>query len=586
MTVDGTASTEDKDYAASSGTLVFNPGETAKNVLVPIYGDTKAEPNETFSLVLSSATGASLANIAASATIRNDDATPVPTISVADTGVVEGNSGLSTAAFAITLSFASAFPVTVNYATANGSATTADSDYINAAGTLTFSPGETNKVVSIGIAGDTKQEPDETFFLLLSAPTNALLAKAQAAGTIWNDDDTTATGSWTIMVYMTGHDLNNYAHQDVNEMEKALAVLPGSVRIVVAWDQWTGLNPEGYPVACYSTANGQQPAWTSYGRSVLTPDRNDYGNTGFESVLSTFEIFSGDRNTGDPGTLIDFVKWGAAKAPAQKYALMMWGHGGGLLGSNEDVETPGPGLGGGDEMTLDEMSQSLNSPGVPRFDLVGYDSCQMGMLEVGHAIGPALAPGGVFVASQEDVPGPGHNYVTAFNALLSNPYSVNASQLASGIVQSYQAAGNGPPLDTYSASSVAAFAGLTESLRSFVATALASRNEQTRLALSSAVNRTWPRFYGGKTFGDIGSFMRNVASSGDVSRVIRDSASMVGNQLQSTVIARTNDARQSSGLSIYLRNDGIYDFRYAQDAPSFVSETQWDQFVRWISLGV
>ena len=87
--------------------------------------------------------------------------------------VTEGNAGTTAATFTVTLSAAATFPVTVNYATANGTAT-AGSDYTAASGTLTFAPGQTSKPITVTVNGDTAVEPNETFFVNLSAPTNAI----------------------------------------------------------------------------------------------------------------------------------------------------------------------------------------------------------------------------------------------------------------------------------------------------------------------------------------------------------------------------------------------------------------------------
>lgn len=74
-TSDGTA-TAGGDYAASSGTLTFNPGETTKTITVNVNGDTTVEADETLSLTLSSAVGAVIANATGIGTIRNDDTFP------------------------------------------------------------------------------------------------------------------------------------------------------------------------------------------------------------------------------------------------------------------------------------------------------------------------------------------------------------------------------------------------------------------------------------------------------------------------------------------------------------------------------
>ena len=184
-TANGTA-TAGTDYTSASGTLTFAAGETSKTVDVTVNGDTITEPNETVLLNLSNAGNATIADTQGSGSITNDDAEPA--ISVNDVSVAEGNAGTSTLTLTVSLDRASASTVTVDYATANNTAT-AGSDYTAiGATTLTFDPGQTSKTVSVTISGDVGYEPDEIFYIDLTNQTNALLSDAQGIGTITNDD--------------------------------------------------------------------------------------------------------------------------------------------------------------------------------------------------------------------------------------------------------------------------------------------------------------------------------------------------------------------------------------------------------------
>ncbi|WP_439638758.1 Calx-beta domain-containing protein, partial [Nevskia sp.] len=119
------------------------------------------------------------------------------TVSIADASTQEGNSGTKNLPFTVTLSRAATVTVTVRATTSNGTATSG-TDYNGGALTVTFAPGETSKIGNVGIRGDTDFEADETFFVTLSNPTGgAVLGRAQATGTILNDDvgtDTTPDG--------------------------------------------------------------------------------------------------------------------------------------------------------------------------------------------------------------------------------------------------------------------------------------------------------------------------------------------------------------------------------------------------------
>jgi uncharacterized protein YodC (DUF2158 family) len=111
------------------------------------------------------------------------------TLTIADASVTEGNSGTSVATFTVTVSPANASQtVTVNYATANGTATVAGNDYAAASGTLTFAPSVATQTVSVTVNGDPAVESNETFVVNLSDAINATIADAQATGTIVNDD--------------------------------------------------------------------------------------------------------------------------------------------------------------------------------------------------------------------------------------------------------------------------------------------------------------------------------------------------------------------------------------------------------------
>ncbi|MFN7850551.1 MAG: bluetail domain-containing putative surface protein, partial [Dolichospermum sp.] len=95
------------------------------------------------------------------------------------------------ASYTVTLSSASNQTISVNYATANGTAT-AGLDYTATIGTLTFAPGATSQVINIPILNDSLNEADETFTLTLSSPTNAVLGAVTIATTTINDTITAA----------------------------------------------------------------------------------------------------------------------------------------------------------------------------------------------------------------------------------------------------------------------------------------------------------------------------------------------------------------------------------------------------------
>lgn len=493
---------------------------------------------------------------------------PLPTVSIADASMTEGNAGTRTISFVVSLSAPARTTAMVRFATGNGSATTAGGDYVAKSGWATIGAGKSQATVTVTVKGDTAFESDETFRVTLSSPVGCTLGRAVATGTILNDDAAPPPGSWTVLVYMTGENLNGYARADVNEMEKALTGMPAGVRFVVSWDQ-----PKVGAGTAYATGGGAQKAWRTYGRSVLKADAN------MTRIASTFDLSLGERNSGDPATLVDFVKWGVAQAPAARYVLQMWGHGGGLDGSQFDGES------GGDALTIPEMAAALGAEGMPTFDVVSYDNCLMAMAEVGAAIAPKL--GGVYVASQEVIDGTGQDYTTAFSALkVADPSQVTATQVAAGMVASYgtQYVDGWNSADTFSATAAAGYGTFTGAIRDFV-TASATLAPGDRAAVRAAADASVS--YDVSSFVDVGSFMARVAASSTLPGDLRVAATGVMNALAALVTTKTADRRGSSGVSIYLPTSSSdpYLATYATDAAAFCAATGWDSFARWLAAG-
>ena len=182
--------TDNTDFTPiTSGTLTINPGATSAQINVSINGDTDVEPDEIFTLMLSNPSGVVLGTTSVTGTITNDDSPPLPTLSINNTSVAEGNSGTSDLVFTVTLSSAAAADVTVDFASSDGSAMVSDSDYAAVNSTLTFTSGQTSRDITVSVNGDTTLEPDETLTVTLSNPSvNATLATSIGTGTIQNDD--------------------------------------------------------------------------------------------------------------------------------------------------------------------------------------------------------------------------------------------------------------------------------------------------------------------------------------------------------------------------------------------------------------
>ena len=185
----GTA-TSGIDYVGVPTTTVatIGAGNTTTTLTVLVNGETFQEDNETFLVNLSDVSAnATIFDGQAVGTILDDDRPPA--ISIADVQVLEGDSGTIGAVFHLTTTRPIAQPVTVNFATANGTATTGNDDYQAASGLATFAPASTTTTVTVQVVGDNVNEEDETFLLNLSgASVNATIADNQGVGTIYDDD--------------------------------------------------------------------------------------------------------------------------------------------------------------------------------------------------------------------------------------------------------------------------------------------------------------------------------------------------------------------------------------------------------------
>ena len=199
-TGDGTATVIDNDYEPIQGlTINFGPNDLVQQVSVSVNGDTRVEPDETFSLNLSDPQTTSggftpiIDDSQGVGTIENDDSPSA--FSMSDVSHSEGNSG--TTPFVFTLKRTSGLDRTdvVNYGSGDGTAE-APSDFSGVAGMLTFLPGQSSQTITVNVKGDTQVEMDETFFVTVLDSSFDRVAFAQ--GTIKNDDVAPATSKLAI----------------------------------------------------------------------------------------------------------------------------------------------------------------------------------------------------------------------------------------------------------------------------------------------------------------------------------------------------------------------------------------------------
>src|SRR5205823_7461381 len=186
-TADGTA-TAPADYTGSSGTLIFNPGETNKIVTVQVKGDILYELNETFTFNLSNPTNATITTATGTGTIINDDSAPSVTLSLSGSPIAEAG-GVATVT--ATLSAVSGQPVTVNLAF-SGTATITN-DYLPSATSIVIPPGSATGTMTLTAVQDTLDEVDETIVVDISTVLNGTESGTQQVTAIITDDDLAPT---------------------------------------------------------------------------------------------------------------------------------------------------------------------------------------------------------------------------------------------------------------------------------------------------------------------------------------------------------------------------------------------------------
>jgi len=188
LNVNNTSISED-GVATVTGTLSAVASSDA--VTLTAAQDTRDENDETIIVAITDVTnGTESGTQQVTVTLTDDD--DAPSVSVNNPSIAEGDSGSASLEFIVSLSEASGKSITVDYATAAGTAT-AGTDYTAISTTsLTFAAGETSKTIPVTVLGDTVIEVDETVLLNLTNPLNATISEAQGTGTMTNDDTSTS----------------------------------------------------------------------------------------------------------------------------------------------------------------------------------------------------------------------------------------------------------------------------------------------------------------------------------------------------------------------------------------------------------
>jgi len=402
------------------------------------------------------------------------------------------------------------------------------------------------------------------------------------------------TAEWTFMVYLAAdNNLDRAAMEDVDEME--MVGSSKDVRIVVLIDRWN--------------AQAGPSNWTTAKRAILLKKPGAGAQSLYDPAVSE-DI--GEVNTGDPQTLVEFVKWGATVCPSRKRALIIWNHGGGWRSFNDEFAgssrspqdlrnlswSPTPGIravcfdagSSDDALYTKELRNALETCGVT-FDIVAFDACLMGMLEVAYEL-KDITP--YVVASEENVATDGFNYTTLLAALGAQA-GATPFQVGSLMLESYNLEYGSAPNATLALIASDRLPELVASINSLVAQVAQEDNEAGRLACRQELAHA--RASAGPTMAenrlpyvDLGTFLQCAAHHGRLSQNLRASADQALKSYERArlVYVRTGERRRT-GLSIFfppLDTTASMLDAYCEDNLVFAKDCCWDQFVKSFATNV
>ena len=366
-----------------------------------------------------------------------------------------------------------------------------------------------------------------------------------------------ATACWTVMVYMDGdNNLEQYAVDDLNEMEAVGST--EKVNIVVQFDRHPG----------YDNTNGD---WTNTKRYYVTKDIH-----GYDSVITSSEITNmGEVNMGDPNELASFVNWAKTDYPADHYLLVLWDHGSGWKGFPQPLRGVCTDETDGDELSISEVAAALKSvtcSGDCPLDIVGFDACFMGMVEVDYEILPFAH---YRVGSEEYEPGDGWDYVKVLTFLAANP-SALPPVVSAKIVETYMNFYGYTGFETQSAVHLNPTSTVVEALDVFALHLAGAFQYQTEIQKARLLTES----FSDPDYIDLYHFAQLIRSLVPHRGIQKDALVLMG-AINQAVIKEGHGAMNSNahGMSIYFpAQSASYLSNYENDAE--LSEgTFWDEFL-------
>lgn len=247
-----------------------------------------------------------------------------------------------------------------------------------------------------------------------------------------------------------------------------------------------------------------------------------------------------EADMGDKETLEHFLSWTGENYQADRKLLVFWDHGGGYDGFGVDEVTDG-------QLSLSDISQALEASG-SSFDLIGYDACLMGALEVAKAMEPY---GILLVGSEETEPGTGWEYETWIKALSENP-EIGFEDLGQIIVDAYMTRDDtGKTLSVIDLTKIPALVQALDSLGTRMMPYSESLDGYRVVGKAYQVPARYgsDNREGGETSVDLKSFLKAI---GNQTPDLTDEIASVTTLIDETILYHRNDeyVPESGGLSI------------------------------------
>ena len=356
--------------------------------------------------------------------------------------------------------------------------------------------------------------------------------------------------TWTVMVYLDAdNNLDPAGVTDVAEMQAVGST--DHVNIVVLFDRSSARCGYNGSKILHIHAGGNTTLWGSW-------------------------TDADECNMGDPATLTWFLNFTVAAFPADRYALVLWDHGGNWEGICWDDTDD-------DYLTITEVRTALADAAVDTVDVLGFDACLMASLEVAYTI-RLTGKVDVLVASEDSIPWDGWPYDTVLTALTAHP-AWTPQDFAADIVDEYVAAYAHAPLSrayiTLSALDLAALDPLIEDVAT-LADELLTHFDAYAHAFTSSMNRADRYWYGMWHHGPYIDFRQFISTLGDADSALTPYTSPILTQMDSLVIASHcwpgPHTRGATGLTVYCprnRNQFYTPEPYYASIADFADAAHW-----------